>query len=117
MGLSIALTAPEKIDGCAQAHGRVLPKSVAALSDPAALAGMPFFIGHGVENPIVPIKLGRATRDQLISLKADVSYREYALGHEMTPAIVADASRWLTGQLDRPRQRRGMMEDHRDGLA
>jgi phospholipase/carboxylesterase len=100
MALSIALTAPDKIDGCAQAHGRILPKSLASVSDRDRIARVPFFIGHGVENPIVPIKLGRATRDQLLDVGATVSYREYPLGHEMTPDIVADASGWLTAQLD-----------------
>ncbi len=100
MALSIALTAPDLIQGCAQAHGRILAKSLAAVSDPARLARLPFFIGHGRDNPIVPIKLGRATCDRLRNIGANVSYREYPLGHEMTPDIVADASRWLTAQLD-----------------
>lgn len=100
MALSVALTRPWRISGCAQAHGRILPTALAALTDRKSLSGLPFFVGHGVDNPIVPITLGRATRRRLQDLQVNVSYREYPVGHEMTPDILADMSDWLSARLD-----------------
>jgi phospholipase/carboxylesterase len=100
MALSVALTRPELISGCAEVSGRILARARANMAAKDKLAGLPFFIGHGLDNPIVPIALGRATAQRLRDLQARLCYREYPLGHEITAEILADMSSWFTALLD-----------------
>ena len=100
MALSVALTRPELISGCAEVSGRILSRAVANITAKEKLVGLPFFIGHGVDNPIVPISLGRATGQRLKDLQASLCYREYPLGHEITAEVLADMSDWFSARLD-----------------
>ncbi|HEV7369722.1 alpha/beta hydrolase [Arenibaculum sp.] len=100
MALSIALTRPSLIAGCANVNGRILPKIAAALPPPEALTGLPFFMGHGTENPIVPIAVGRRMRARLEELGVDLTHREYPIGHEISAEALADVSEWLSAKLD-----------------
>lgn len=100
MALSVTLTRPGLIAGCANVNGRILPRIAASVPAPGALAGLPFFMGHGTENPIVPIAVGRRMRAFLHDRGADVAHREYPIGHEISAEALADASHWLTARLD-----------------
>jgi phospholipase/carboxylesterase len=100
MALSAALTRPELISGCAEISGRILSRAFSNVASKEAIAGLPFFIGHGVDNPIVPIAIGRATGQRLRDLQASLCYREYPLGHEITPEVLSDMSDWLSARLD-----------------
>ena len=57
------------------------------------------FVAHGLHDPLIPVDVGRATRDLLQQLGASVTYREYPMGHMVVPAEIADARRWLAGVL------------------
>src|SRR5438477_514763 len=61
-----------------------------------ALRGLPVFVAHGIHDPLIPVEVGRATRDQLQRSGADVTYREYPMGHMVIPAEIADARAWLS---------------------
>ncbi|MGK3992292.1 alpha/beta hydrolase [Sorangium sp. So ce1024] len=100
MALSVTLRRPARLAGCANVNGRLLKKRLAEVQSPNALEGLSFFCGHGVHNPIVPLALGRETRDHVQRLGAEVTYREYPIGHEITPEALSDVSAWLTGRLD-----------------
>lgn len=101
MALSVALQRPARLAGCANVNGRLLGKRVAEAEAPNLLEGMSFYCGHGLHNPIVPLALGHRTRDLVAELGASVTYREYDIGHEITPAVLSDVSTWLTAELDR----------------
>lgn len=96
MMLSVALQRPPLLAGCANVNGRILPKRLAQAQRSNVLEGMSVFSGHGVHNPIVPIRVGRETRDHVQRMGAAMSYHEYPIGHEITPEIVSDVSTWLT---------------------
>jgi phospholipase/carboxylesterase len=96
MALSVILNRPVPLAGCANVNGRLLHKRLAQVQRPDVLAGLPMFCGHGVHNPIVPLRLGQETRDHLQRLGAMMSYREYPIGHEITPEALSDVSAWLS---------------------
>ncbi len=63
------------------------------------LNGKPVLITHGRFDDMVPVQMGRATRDLFESLGAAVTYREYAMGHQINDACLEDADRWMTDWL------------------
>jgi phospholipase/carboxylesterase len=99
MALSVALRRPPLLAGCINVNGRLLQKRRLAANGGAPLSGLKFFCGHGSHNDIVPLSLGRATRDWLAGMGAEMTSREYPIGHEITPEALADASAWLSGKL------------------
>jgi phospholipase/carboxylesterase len=102
MAFSVVMKRPSLISGLAEVNGRILPGAAADIAPAQSFAGLPFFIGHGVDNPIVPIALAQSTRQQLEGLRARVCYRQYPIGHEITAEVAADMSDWLSTRLDEP---------------
>jgi phospholipase/carboxylesterase len=99
MTLSVALRRPPKLVGCININGRLLQKRRLASESATLLSGLDFFCGHGSNNDIVPLALGRATRQWLAGMGAEMTSREYPIGHEITPEALADASAWLSAHL------------------
>jgi phospholipase/carboxylesterase len=53
------------------------------------------FVSHGGRDPIIGIEFAERARDLLEAGGLDVTYRESDLGHQIDPAHLRDASRWL----------------------
>src|SRR4051812_35282580 len=70
MALSVALARPGLSSGVLVLSG--VPPRAQEPPAPAALHGLPAFVAHGVHDPLVPVEVGRATRDLLQQLGADV---------------------------------------------
>ena len=59
----------------------------------------PIFISHGTLDPIIAVNEGRSSRLFLQSNGFDPEYHEYEMGHQITPAVLADLVKWLDGVL------------------
>jgi len=97
MALSVVLTRP-KLSSAVLVLSGVPPR----VEDPAPadeLRGLPVFVAHGLHDPLIPVDIGRATRDMLQRAGAVVTYREYPMGHMVIPAEISDARTWLSGIL------------------
>lgn len=101
MGLAVALTTAGIAAGVVAMSGRLLPQTLAQITDKEALLGLPIFVAHGTRDNVVPIQHGRETRTLLTQLPVDLTYREYEMGHEVSLDSLRDTTRWLTQQLDR----------------
>jgi len=99
MALSVALARPDLTSGVLVLSG--VPPRVAPAAARGALGGLPAFVAHGLHDPLIPVEVGRSTRDLLQQLGAEVSYREYPMGHMVVPQEIADARAWLTHVLAR----------------
>ena len=53
-------------------------------------AGRPIFVAHGTLDPMLPVERGRAMRETLERLGADLTYREYVMGHQIVAPELAD---------------------------
>ncbi|MCY0879158.1 MAG: phospholipase [Firmicutes bacterium] len=95
-GLVSALTASAReargIQGIVSLSAPPLPQ----VPDHPTLAGLPVFVGHGTEDPVVPFQRGELTRDLLIRLGARVSFHRYPMGHMISEAELGDVRRWLS---------------------
>ena len=57
--------------------------------------GMPVFIGHGRNDPVIDVDFGHRARDLLEAGGLAVTYRESELGHQIDPVQLRDAGAWL----------------------
>jgi phospholipase/carboxylesterase len=100
MGLSVALTQPEKVAGVVAMSGRFPDAIRPQIAPPEKLRGLPILLQHGTEDPVLPIQYGRAARETLDRLPVRLDYREYLMGHHVTQESLADTAAWLTARLD-----------------
>lgn len=100
MSLAVALTVPGVAAAVVAMSGRLLPQTVAQITDKDALIGLPVFVVHGTRDAVVPISHGRETRAKLAELPIDLTYREYEMGHEVSLESLEDVTEWLKERLD-----------------
>ncbi|MBI1896371.1 MAG: carboxylesterase [Acidobacteria bacterium] len=103
MSMSAALTSPRLFAGVAAMSGRILPEVRPRTAPRAQLLGLPVLWVHGTNDEILPLSYSRAARRRLEELAVDLDYREYKMGHAVSPASFADVKAWLTARLDDPR--------------
>ncbi|HEX8829975.1 MAG TPA: alpha/beta hydrolase-fold protein, partial [Longimicrobium sp.] len=60
-----------------------------------SVAGTRFWWGHGTQDPQIPFELAREGRGLLQSAGADLTARDYAIGHGISPDEARDAREWL----------------------
>ncbi len=63
------------------------------------LSGLPVFVQHGTNDEMIPVERGRESVERLRALHADVSYREYEMGHEISAASLRDVAAFLDTRL------------------
>lgn len=56
---------------------------------------VPIFMAHGLQDPVLPIARAVGAREALLELGYKVEWHEYAMGHEVNVAEIADISAWL----------------------
>lgn len=108
MSVATALTVPEKVAGVVGIAGRLLDPLLVNSASPERIKGLPAMVVHGTFDTVIPVSSGREIRDRLQSLSADLTYREYEMGHHLTPQSIADIRTWLSGRLASPDWRNGI---------
>ena len=99
MTLAALLTAPDKIAGAVGMSGR-LPPGIETRVSPD-LGAMPVLIVHGTADTVLPLPFGHEIRDFLSTTPVEMTYRDFPMGHHVTPQSLQVVSEFLTGQLDR----------------
>lgn len=62
----------------------------------------PVFMGHGRNDPIVPLALGAASREHLQALGYSVVWHDYAMQHSVVDHEFRDIEAWLTKRMQEP---------------
>jgi phospholipase/carboxylesterase len=101
MSLVLALTQPAKLAGVVSMSGRLSSEQSALMVPSEALQDFPIFMAHGTDDAVIPIRDGRAARDELSKLPIDLTYREYPMGHQVSIESLNDIAAWLKDRLDR----------------
>ena len=92
---AIALSYPEKITKVAALSG-YLNKEIATedyLKN--NVSSVKFFVSHGIVDQVIPIDWARKTKPALENLGIDVVYKEYPIGHGVSPQNFYDFKDWL----------------------
>ncbi len=99
MSASVALSAPEAVDGFGILSGRILPELVPYIATNDALRALSGFIAHGLFDNKLPVAWAHRAHDQLQALQVEHEAHTYSMGHELTAEVVGDFERWLAGPL------------------
>ena len=94
MAYSTAFANPSTFRGIAALSGYVPYRPLSPLQL-NSLAGFPVFISHGTNDPVIPVRFGREAAKLLTDAGADVTYREYLMGHEIRPETIRDLKQWI----------------------
>ncbi len=100
IAFAAALTDPGSFAGVI-ANSGYIPEDSELKLDWQSLKGKPFFISHGIYDPVIPVTFGRRASELLHKVEADVHYREYDMGHQIGEESLNDIMQWLTKSLDR----------------
>ena len=61
--------------------------------------GIPVFMAHGTQDPVVPLQWGKASADALAAAGFGVEWHDYPMAHGVCPDEIADIRRWLLSVL------------------
>lgn len=101
IALGAALLRPRLVSGVLSLSGVARALEDRDHAPVEELKGLPVFAAHGLQDPLLPISLGRGLRDELVRLGVAVEWHEYPMGHMVTPEEIEDARTWTRGVLGR----------------
>ena len=100
MSYSISLAQPTLVSGVLAMSGYVIRTGALPAVATDSLRNLPIFATHGLHDQVLPVFLGRSTRNYLQSLQLNhFTYREYPMAHEVSPACFEDCTQWLSQQI------------------
>jgi phospholipase/carboxylesterase len=99
MSLGVLHAAPARLAGVVALSGRFSDQMFATTTPRDAIAGVPVFLAHGTLDDVLPIANGRSTRDYLQPLLRNLTYREYPIGHGISPEELRTIDAWLRERL------------------
>ena len=100
LSFAVGLTHADAVAGII-ANSGYIPEEAPLKLDWDSVRGKPFFISHGLYDPVIPFSFGRRASELLREAQADVCYREYEMGHQIGEENLNDIMQWLTKHLDK----------------
>jgi len=88
--VAYALTRPGAVAGVVNFSGFLVDAPQVRAEAPGALAA-PIFWGHGTRDPAIPHRLAVKGRARLLEAGAQLTSRDYDIGHWIDPQEIADA--------------------------
>jgi phospholipase/carboxylesterase len=85
----------ERLAGLVGLSGYLPLASRTAAERSVANAGVPIFLAHGREDPMIAIDRALASRDALLALGHPVEWHDYAMAHSVCMDEINDLNRWL----------------------
>jgi phospholipase/carboxylesterase len=65
----------------------------------ASARAVPIYMGHGTQDPVVPIALGEQAAERLRGAGFDPSWHRYPMPHSVSPEQIQDIDQWLDQRL------------------
>src|SRR6267143_1754555 len=95
IALHTGLRHPERIAGIMALSAYVPVGEKLSAEASTANRGVPIFMGHGSDDPIIQLVRAEQSRNLLKSLGYPVEWHEYAMPHSVCPEELADIGAWL----------------------
>jgi phospholipase/carboxylesterase len=99
IALQLALRFTEKLAGLIALSTYLLFDHRLAAEAHESNLGLPVFVGHGTQDPMVPCRLGEQLAGRLREMGCAVEWRSYAMPHSVCPQEVMDLAAWLRARL------------------
>jgi phospholipase/carboxylesterase len=95
MAYSLALSNPEHFAALAVLSSWLPKELISELSIGEPVQSLPTLVQHGSQDQLIEVQRARDSVEQLRALRVPLTYREYDMGHEITPRGLTDLSAWL----------------------
>jgi phospholipase/carboxylesterase len=95
MALFAGTRATEKLAGIIGLSCYMLLAPTLAAERSAVNQTTPIFVGHGVGDPVIDVRLGDETRRMLQAEGYGVTWRTYAMNHSVSAEELTDVAAWL----------------------
>ncbi|HSF59693.1 MAG TPA: alpha/beta hydrolase-fold protein [Candidatus Binatia bacterium] len=95
MAYSLAMSHPERFAALAVLSSWLPKELISELAVKETVQSLPTLVQHGTQDQLIELQRARDSVEQLRGLRVPVTYREYDMGHEITPRGLSDLSAWL----------------------
>lgn len=94
MAYTLALTMPERFAALVVLSSW-LPQEAFEQAPAVKDQSLPTLVHHGSRDELIDVNRARSSVEKLREWRVPVAYREYEMGHEITPKSLTDLSAWL----------------------
>jgi phospholipase/carboxylesterase len=95
LSYSIALSYPEKVQKVAAMSGYLNLDIIKENYQNNDFSNLKIFASHGTVDQVIPVDWARKSPDMLESLGIKTTYKEYPIGHGVSPQNFYDLKNWL----------------------
>lgn len=95
LGYAVALSYPEKIQRVVAMSGYLNPEIIKEDYLKNTFSNLNIFASHGTVDQVIPVAWGRKAKPFLENLGIKTTYKEYPIGHGVSPQNFYDFKNWL----------------------
>lgn len=95
LSYAVALSHPEKVQRVVAMSGYVNPEIIEENYLKNSFSNLKIFTSHGTVDQVIPVKWGRKAKPFLEKLGINTTYKEYPIGHGVSPQNFYDFKNWL----------------------
>lgn len=95
LSYSLILNYPQLFKGGVALSGYILKEIVPEHYKPELYSGLDLFISHGTQDEVLPVEWARQVPEVLKQLNIPHVYKEYPIGHGISPQCFDDLKKWL----------------------
>ena len=95
LSYAVALSHPEKIQRVVAMSGYINPEILEENYLKNSFSNLKIFSSHGTADQVIPVEWGRKAKPFLENLGIKTTYKEYPLGHGVSPQNFYDFKNWL----------------------
>lgn len=100
IALQTGLSHPERLAGLIALSTYVALPDVIRAADDSANRETPIFMAHGRFDPVIPLSLGKRSKDFLTEAGYPVEWRDYPMEHSVHPEEIRDLGNWLRNLIE-----------------
>lgn len=98
LSYAVALSHPEKVQRVVAMSGYVNQEILEENYLKNSFTNLKIFASHGTVDQIIPVEWGRKAKPFLENLGINTTYKEYPIGHGVSPQNFYDFKNWLLGK-------------------
>jgi len=95
LSYAVALSYPEKIKRVVALSGYLNEGILASGYETKDFKNLKMFISHGTQDQVIPVDWARKAPEALKNLGISMTYKEYPIGHGVSPQNFQDLKNWL----------------------
>lgn len=95
LSYAVALSYPEKIKRVVALSGYLNEGILASSYENKDFSNLKMYISHGTQDQVIPVDWARKAPEALKNLEIDITYKEYPIGHGVSPQNFYDLKNWL----------------------